>query len=54
MGKVTIPSGKVRKDAKDYGKVSPIHKPGTKGIPAQSLYANATPSQDKALNLKEM
>ena len=54
MAKVTITGLDTRKDAKDYSSVSPIHKPGTKGIPAQSIMTNATPSQDKVLNAKQM
>jgi hypothetical protein len=54
MPKVTITGLGTRKSAKDYGKVTPIHKPGASPAPAKAYVKPPTVAQDKKYNELQM
>jgi len=54
MAKVTITGLATRKNARDYGKVTPIHKPAASPGPAKAYVKPPTVAQDKKYNEVQM
>jgi hypothetical protein len=54
MAKVEITGLATRKTAKDYGKVTPLHKPAASSGPAKAYAMPPTVAQDKKYNEVQM